>query len=64
MCPWKVLPYLGIVGRFRGDVCEIFDPIDSLFDTPSQSDWPPLSAEKNRFVNITFCSTKMYYLSF
>ncbi len=62
--PDWVLPYLGMVGRFRGDdppplscfgdfQCD--DPrfwdfqydLRSLFYTSTQSDWPPLSAEKN-----------------
>ncbi len=53
-----VLPYLGMVGRFRGDdpVFGISNPIGSLFYTSAQSDWPPLSAEKNQFVSITFSS--------
>ncbi len=53
-----VLQYLGIVGRFRGDDPRFggFNPIGSLFYTSTQSDWPSLSAEKNRLVSITFSS--------
>ncbi len=43
-----ILPYLGMVGRFRGDDPGLWD-IQSdwfLFYTSAQSDWPPLSAEK------------------
>ncbi len=47
--PGWVLPYLAMVGRSSGaDPCFfIFNLIGSLFYTPTQSDWPPLSAEKN-----------------
>ncbi len=50
-----------ILGHGRGSavmtpVFEIFDPIWSIFYTSTQSDWPPFSAEKNRFVSITFSS--------
>ncbi len=44
-----VLPYLGMVGRFCGDNPRFGDfqsVFGSLFHTSTQSDWPPLSAEK------------------
>ncbi len=43
-------------------VLGIFNPSESLFYTSTQSDWPPLSAEKNHFVSITLSSrdTKTY----
>ncbi len=34
----------------------IFILIESLFCNSTQYDWPPLSAEKNQFVSITFSS--------
>ncbi len=43
----RVHPYLGMVGRFRGDDPRFFSNlIESLFYTSTQSDRPPLSAEK------------------
>ncbi len=41
-------PYLGMVGRFRGDDPRFgdFQSIGSLFYNSTESDWPPLSAEK------------------
>ncbi len=46
--PWRVLPYLGMVGMFSVDDPHFwdFDPIGSQFHAPSRSDWPSLSAEK------------------
>ncbi len=43
-----VLPYLGMVGRFRGDDPHfmIVNVIWSLLYGATRSDWPPLSAEK------------------
>ncbi len=45
----EVLPYLGMVGgsAVMTPVFGISNPIGSLFYTSPQSDWPPLSAEKN-----------------
>ncbi len=45
------LPYLGMVGRFCGIdpqffLKRYFDPNGSLCYASSQSDWPPISAEK------------------
>ncbi len=44
----RVLPYLGMVGRFRGDdpVLGIFNPIGSLFYTSTTIPLTPLSSEK------------------
>ncbi len=46
--PGWVLPYLGMVGRFRDDYpCIFYFKSDwSLFDASSRSDVPPLSVEK------------------
>ncbi len=43
-----VLPYLGMVGRFRGDDPRVGDFQSDWvpFYTSTRSDWPPLSAEK------------------
>ncbi len=47
---WRVLPYMGMVGRFSSDdrppFFEICNLIGSLYYAPSWPDWPPLSAEK------------------
>ncbi len=40
-----------------------FNLIRSLYYTLAQSDWPPHSAEKNRFVSITLCSRHTRTLS-
>ncbi len=73
---WWVLPYLGMVGRCRGDdpCFGVFNPMGSLFYTSALSDWPPLSAEKigwspSHLVpeilghKIDLCFIKMYYLT-
>ncbi len=70
-----VLPYLGI-SAVTTSVLGIFNPVGSLFYTSTRSDWPLISAEKNRFVPIPFSSRdtrtkdkvglfflKMYYLT-
>ncbi len=46
----SVLPYLGMVGRFRGDdphFLRFSDVIGSLFYNTSRSEWPSLSVKKN-----------------
>ncbi len=50
-CPGWIFPYLGMVGRLRGDDPRfvMFSPIGSLFYTSTQSDWPRL-APKNKSV--------------
>ncbi len=59
LVPGRLLPYLGMLGRFfvvMTPVFEIFDLTGFLFYASSWSDWPSLSAEKIILSLITFRS--------